>query len=322
MIGSKIRSHVARKVPFMSPKWGTLRPVHGLIEAVPNFSVGSDGTTIDAIAGVIDDHARVLDVHSDADHNRSVFTCVGPPGALVDGLARAVEVAIDRIDLGTHVGVHPRVGAADVIPFVRFAPDDPAPPRAARALGGLIAEMGVPCFGYGELGEGRRPAFFRSGGPERLSERMAAGEIVPAFGPGQMHATAGAVLLGVRPPLVAFNIDLATEDGAIASEIAVAVRASSGGLPGVQAIGLVLASTGRAQVSMNLIDITATPLWRVVEEVRRLAEQRGAEVVGSELVGLMPASVAWASAARALQLPDSAADRVLEVAVAGEFGSA
>ncbi len=306
----------------MSPKWGTLRPVHGLIEAVPNFSVGSDGTTIDAIAGVIDDHARVLDVHSDADHNRSVFTCVGPPGALVDGLARAVEVAIDRIDLGTHVGVHPRVGAADVIPFVRFAPDDPAPPRAARALGGLIAEMGVPCFGYGELGEGRRPAFFRSGGPERLSERMAAGEIVPAFGPGQMHATAGAVLLGVRPPLVAFNIDLATEDGAIASEIAVAVRASSGGLPGVQAIGLVLASTGRAQVSMNLIDITATPLWRVVEEVRRLAEQRGAEVVGSELVGLMPASVAWASAARGLQLPDSAADRVLEVAVAGEFGSA
>ena len=198
----------------MSPKWGTLRPVHGLIEAVPNFSVGSDGTTIDAIAGAIDDHARVLDVHSDADHNRSVFTCVGPPGALVDGLARAVEVAIDRIDLGTHVGVHPRVGAADVIPFVRFAPDDPAPPRAARALGGLIAEMGVPCFGYGELGEGRRPAFFRSGGPERLSERMAAGEIVPAFGPGQMHATAGAVLLGVRPPLVAFNIDLATEDGA------------------------------------------------------------------------------------------------------------
>ena len=194
-------------------------------------------------------------MHSDADHNRSVFTCVGPPGALVDGLARAVEVAIDRIDLGTHVGVHPRVGAADVIPFVRFAPDDPAPPRAARALGGLIAEMGVPCFGYGELGEGRRPAFFRSGGPERLSERMAAGEIVPAFGPGQMHATAGAVLLGVRPPLVAFNIDLATEDGAIAAEIAVAVRASSGGLPGVQAIGLVLASTGRAQVSMNLIDI-------------------------------------------------------------------
>jgi glutamate formiminotransferase len=321
MIGNKIRSRVARKVPFVSPFWGTLRPVHGLIEAVPNFSVGSDRATIDAIARAIEGHARVLDIHSDADHNRSVFTCVGAPGAVVDGLADAVEVAIERIDLASHEGVHPRVGAADVIPFVRFEPDDPAPLRAARALGELIAELGVPCFAYGELGDGRRPAFFRSGGPERLSERLAVGEITPAFGPGGLHATAGAVLLGVRPPLVAFNIDLATEEQAMATEIAVAVRASSGGLPGVQAIGLVLASTGRAQVSMNLIDIAATPLWRVVEEVQRLADERGVEVVGSELVGLMPAAVAWASAAHGLRLPDSAADRVLEVAVTGEFGS-
>ncbi len=306
----------------MSPNWGTLRPVHGLIEAVPNFSVGSDRATIGAIAGAIEAHARVLDIHADADHNRSVFTCVGAPGALVDGLADAVAVAIERIDLGSHRGVHPRVGAADVIPFVRFAPDDPAPLVAARALGERIAEMGIPCFGYGELGDGRRPAFFRSGGPERLSERVVAGEISPAYGPGEIHATAGAVLLGVRPPLVAFNIDLATQERAIAAQIAAAVRASSGGLPGVQAIGLVLGSTGRAQVSMNLIDIAATPLWRVVEEVRRLAAQRGVEVVGSELVGLMPASVAWASAAHGLGLPDSAADRVLEVALAGQFGAA
>lgn len=129
------------------------------------------------------------------------------------------------------------------------------------------------------------------------------------------------MLLGVRPPLVAFNIDLATDRREPAAEIAAAVRASSGGLPGVQAIGLLLQSTGRAQVSMNLIDIDATPLWRVVEEVERLARDRGVEVAGSELVGLMPAAVAWASAARSLHLPDSGSDRMLEVAVTGRFGS-
>ncbi len=293
----------------------------GLIEAVPNFSVGADRDTVEAIAAAIEGPARVLDIHSDSDHNRSVFTCVGTPGGLVDGLAHAVEVAIERIDLNSHVGVHPRVGAADVVPFVRFSPSDPAPLRAARALGELIADMGVPCFGYGELGDGLRPVHFRAGGPEHLAERLSAGEVMPAFGPSQIHPTAGAVLLGVRPPLVAFNIDLATDRREPAAEIAAAVRASSGGLPGVQAIGLLLGSTGRAQVSMNLIDIDATPLWQVVEEVERLARERGVEVAGSELVGLMPASVAWAGAARSLHLPESGSDRMLEVAVTGPFGA-
>ncbi len=290
-----------------------------LIEAVPNFSVGGDRATVEAISAAIGRHARVLDVHSDADHNRSVFTCVGDPGNLVEGLAEAVEVAVERIDLRTHVGVHPRVGAADVIPFVQFRPGDPRPMAAARALGALIGELGVPCFGYGELGDGRRPAFFRKGGPDELAERMAAGEIAPAFGPEVIHASAGAVLLGVRPPLVAFNVNLDTDRLEIATEIAKVVRQSSGGLPGVQAIGLVLASTGRAQVSMNLIDIEATPLWRMVSEVKRLAHRRGVEVAGSELVGLMPAAVAWSSAAHALHLPGASPDRVLEVSVAGQF---
>ena len=262
----------------------------------------------------------MLDIHSDSDHNRSVFTCVGEPEPLVEGLADAVSVAAERIDLRSHVGVHPRVGAADVIPFVRFRPGDPAPAEAAAALGERIGVLGIPCFGYGELGEGRRPAFFRSGGLERLTERLNAGEVVPAFGPSEIHPTAGAVLLGVRAPLVAFNINLASAERELAAGIAAAVRASSGGLPGVQAIGLVLASTGRAQVSMNLIDIAATPLWRVVEEVERLAAERGVTVAGSELVGLMPAAVAWASAAHGLHLPESGPDRVLEVSVTGRFG--
>ena len=292
-----------------------------LLEAVPNFSVAAPDA-VDAIAAALETGARVLDIHTDTDHNRSVFTCVGEPDGLVDGLAKAVAVAVERVDLNTHVGVHPRVGAADVIPFVRFAEGDERPRAAAEALAPRIAELGVPVFGYGELGAGLRPAHYRSGGPQRLGERLAAGEVRTLHGPQQLHATAGAVLLGVRAPLVAFNVDLQTSDGEVAADIARTVRASSGGLPGVQAIGLVLASTGRAQVSTNLIDIDATPLWQVVAEVRRLAAERGVEVAGSELVGLMPARVAWQAAAHGLMVADARPNRMVEVAVVGEFGGA
>jgi len=177
-------------------------------------------------------------------------------------------------------------------------------------------------LGYGELGDGRRPAFYRNGGPGRLAERLATGELQPLAGPDELHETAGAVLLGVRGPLVAFNIDLDIADVGVARSIAAAIRERDGGLPGVQAIGLALRSSGRAQVSTNLIDIDATPLWQVFSEVERLAAERGVGVHGSELVGLMPASVAAEVAGRALRLPAMAADRVLEVAAAGEFGTA
>ena len=146
------------------------------------------------------------------------------------------------------------------------------------------------------------------------------GEVEPLFGPAELHPTAGAVLLGVRPPLVAFNLELDTGDVDVARAVATAVRARDGGLPGVQALGLRLAGTGRAQVSMNLIDVAATPLHRVVREVERLAAEHGAAVVGGELVGLMPASVAASAAGAALRLPGLAPDRMLEVAAAGEFG--
>ncbi len=256
--------------------------MQNLLEAVPNFSEGRDQGVLAAIREAIEGHARVLDVHADADHNRSVFTCVGEPNGLVSGLARAVAVAARLIDLRSHRGVHPRVGAADVVPIVRFRPDDQRPQAAARELARLIGELGIPALGYGELGQDRRPVFYRAGGTERLADRLAAGEFAPLAGPAKLHPTAGAALVGVRAPLVAFNVNLDTDRVPVAEEIARLVRASSGGLPGVQALGML--AGGRAQVSMNLIDLTATRLETVVAEVELVARERGVEVHGSELV--------------------------------------
>jgi glutamate formiminotransferase len=293
--------------------------MRGLLEAVPNFSTGRDPDTLAAIRAAIAAHAAVLDTHTDPDHNRSVLTCVGGADALVEGLTAGVAEAVARIDLTVHDGVHPRVGAADVIPIVRFSPADPEPARVARVLGERIGRLGVPVFGYGELGEGRRPAFFRAGGPAGLAARIEAHEVWPMFGPAALHPTAGAVLLGVRAPLIAFNVDLRTDDVSVARAIAAAVRERDGGLPGVQAIGLLLPRTGRAQVSMNLIDPAGAPLHEVVAEVVRLAAARGVEAERGELVGLMTAAAAAAAAADALVMDAMAADRLLEVAVAGEF---
>jgi glutamate formiminotransferase len=291
----------------------------GLLESVPNFSEGRDRETLDALVEAFGaGGARVLDVHSDADHNRSVFTVVADPDSLVEGLAAAIALSTARIDLTRHQGVHPRVGAADVVPFVRFSPDDPRPEQAARALARRIAMLGVPAIGYGELGDGLRPAAFRAGGPERLAERMEAGEVTALAGPDRPHPTAGAVLLGVRPPLVAFNVDLDTDDVEVARTIAAGIRERDGGLPGVQALGLSV--RGGAQVSTNLIDLDATPLHRVTAEIVRLAGERGVGVRRGELVGLMPARVMAAAAGEALLLPGMEADRALEVAAHGEFG--
>jgi glutamate formiminotransferase / 5-formyltetrahydrofolate cyclo-ligase len=293
--------------------------MRGLLEAVPNFSVGRDLDVLAAIRAAIERHARVLDVHADADHNRSVFTCVGDGAGLVEGLEAGIAVAAERIDLARHEGVHPRVGVADVVPIVRFREGDPGPVRVARALGERIGRLGIPVLGYAELGDGRRPVHFRAGGTEGLAAQLAAGDAVPLYGPARLHPTAGAVLLGVRPPLVAFNVDLGTDDVEVARVIAAAVRARDGGLPGVQALGLRLGRTGRAQVSMNLIDVGATPLHAVVAEVARLASERGVAVERGELVGLMPAATAAAAAGAALRIEGMAADRVLDVAAGGEF---
>jgi glutamate formiminotransferase len=288
------------------------------LESVPNVSEGRDRAAIAAIGAAFEvGGARVLDVHSDVDHHRSVFSLVaGNDDALVEALVRGIAEARARIDLRVHDGVHPRVGAADVVPVVPLrASDLPRAERAARLLARRVgAELGLPVFLYGAVGDARRPAFYRSGGPGELQRRVDAGELEPAAGPRRLDEAAGAVLVGVRPPLVAFNVDLATDDVEVARAIATAVRESSGGMPGVQALGLRLPLAGRVQVSMNVVDVERAPLHEVVLRVRDEARAQGVELAGAELVGLLPASVVARAAADAILLPGLDASRVIEAA--------
>ncbi len=286
------------------------------LESVPNLSEGRDASMVGALAAAFTiGGARLLDVHSDADHHRSVFTLVGGDAELVESVVAGIAAAQERIDLRLHDGVHPRVGAADVVPLVPLVPGDMDRAKAAAlAVGRRVgAELGLPVFLYAESGGGRRPAFFRRGGPEGLQARVDAGEVVPDFGPPRLDPSAGAVLVGARRPLVAFNVDLETDDVEVARAIAASVRESSGGFRGVQALGLRLARTGRAQVSMNVLDVEATSLHEIVARVRAEAASHGVGVAGGELVGLAPASVIAAAAAPALALPSLAPDRVVEL---------
>ena len=285
------------------------------LESVPNFSEGRDRSTIDALAAALrTGGARLLDVHADEDHNRSVFTLVGSGDELVESLLAGIARAAELIDLRAHEGAHPRIGAADVVPLVPLAPDDEAHAReaAGRLAERVGGELGLPVFLYGELGEGQGPAFFRRGGPSELQRRVDAGEVEPAHGPAQLSESAGGVLVGVRRPLIAFNVNLRGSVDA-AREIAAVVRESGGGFPGVRALGLELPRAGVVQVSMNVEDWEAAELHAIVAEVARLADERGAEVVGSELVGLMPAGAAAAAAGAALRIDGFDASRVLEL---------
>ena len=262
-------------------------PEPPLLLAVPNVSEGRDRRTLDAIERGCAP-ARFLDLHADPDHGRAVFTLAAPQGALVDGLLGLARVAVERIDLTAHAGAHPHVGALDVLPVV-YLGDERRGAACAEALtaAGLVGEeLGVPVFLYGELAtrpEHAERAWIRRGGPEELQRRMQRGELVPDYGPKELHRTAGAVLAAARPPLVAFNVDLTTDDVETARRIAAGLRESGGGLPGVRAIGVYLADRGRAQVSTNVHDHRAAPLREVVDYVRERAE-----VAEAELVGLAP----------------------------------
>jgi glutamate formiminotransferase len=285
------------------------------LESVPNFSEGRDRKTIDALAAALrSGGARLLDVHADEDHNRSVFTLVGSGDELVESLLAGIARAAELIDLRKHAGAHPRIGAADVVPLVPLAAEDEG--RAREAAGRLAArvgdELGLPVFLYGEVGAGRGPAFFRQGGPQELQRRVDAGELTPEHGPRQLSDSAGGVLVGVRRPLIAFNVNLRGTLEA-AREVAALVRESGGGFPGVRALGLELPRAGLVQVSMNVEDWEAAELHELVARVEHEAAARDAEVVGSELVGLMPAGAAAAAAGAALRIDGFDASRVLEL---------
>ena len=258
-----------------------------LLMAVPNVSEGRDLAALEAIERSLGP-ARFLDLHADPDHHRAVFTLAAPQGDLAPALLNLARAAIERIDISSHAGIRPHVGALDVMPVV-YLDDERRGAACAEALtaAGLVGEeLGVPVFLYGELAtrpEHRERAAIRKGGPQQLGRRIEAGELVPDFGPRRAHPTAGAVLAAARPPLVAFNVDLASDDVELARAIAAELRESSGGLPGVRALGLYLDDRRRAQVSTNVHDHRATPLREIVERVRERAE-----VAEAELIGLAP----------------------------------
>jgi glutamate formiminotransferase len=260
--------------------------------AVPNVSEGRDAALIGRLEGAFSKGVELLDRHSDADHNRTVFTLAADRDALVAALVRGAEEALQTIEMGAHDGVHPAVGALDVCPIVWVRPEDQALARAvALDAAAEIGELGVPVFLYGELAPGPdhvERAYFRNGGLTELWLRMEAGELRPDRGPGLPHRTAGATLVTARPPLGAFNVELESGDLDLARSVAAGLRESGGGLPGVRAIGLPL-SGGRVQVSTNIHDPGAVPLAAVVERVRELAAPLGARPVEAELIGLVPA---------------------------------
>lgn len=290
-----------------------------LVECVPNFSEGRDAARIarlEAAARSVPG-AALLDVHSDRDHHRSVLTLAGDPEAVLEVAFRCVAEAVECIDLRAHSGVHPRLGAADVVPFVPLqgATLADCSELARRLAERLASELELPVYLYGAAAtkpERARLPWLRKPGFEGLSEALASSERAPDFGPARPHPSAGATVVGARDLLLAYNVDLESEDLALAERIARAIRTSSGGLPGVQAKGLLLAHQGRVQVSMNLNDLAQTGPGQVYREIARQAAEAGVEVARSELVGLMPEVAVHEAARSLLQLDEPLAERVLE----------
>lgn len=261
-----------------------------LIECVPNFSEGRNALTLNAIETAIlsTNGALLLGREADADHNRSVFTIAGPPSAVLEAAVRAVAVAVERIDLAGHSGAHPRIGAADVIPFIPLsgATMEDCAALAHRAASEIWRRSGVPCYLYEFAAlspERANLEVIRKIGFEALQSRALA-DLPPDVGGPALHPTAGACAVGARRILIACNVNLDTNDVGIAKSIARAIRASSGGLPYVKALGLALPSRGLVQVSMNLTFYEATPLGLVFDRIREL----GGRVCSTEIIGYVP----------------------------------
>jgi len=297
-----------------------------LVECVPNFSEGRRPEVVGAIAEAMSSvaGAMVLDVSPDGDHNRAVITLVGRPESALEAAYRGVAKAVELIDMEKHTGGHPRIGAADVVPFVPVRGVTMEECVAlARSLGERVArELGVPVYLYGEAAsrpERRSLAHIRRGQYEGLKRSIAEPDRHPDFGPPQLHPTAGATIVGARKPLLAYNVDLDTTDRALADRIARAVRASSGGLPHVMAAGIDMRARGRVQVSMNLTDTEVTPVQTAFEAVRREAEAAGVAVAGSEVVGLVTLEAVLDAVRHYLKAPDLRADQVLEARLLGHL---
>ena len=271
--------------------------MESFVECVPNISEGTDRATLTAIAQAIDGHpgAWLLDDSADLDHGRAVYTMAGYPGRVMGAMEAALAVAIERIAMRAQVGRHPRVGAVDVVPFVPLG--DTSMDQCvtgAREFAERIADrFALPVYLYARAAtrpQRRKLADIRKPGFEGLAAAMAQPGGEPDFGPSQPHPTAGATVVGARPFLIAFNIQLSTADPLVARRIATRIRERDGGLPAVQALGIGLESQGCAQLSMNILDHERTPLWQVWEQAERLAADEGVSLLDSELIGLAPAA--------------------------------
>ena len=291
-----------------------------LVECVPNFSEGRRPEVLDAIVGAMTavDGVRLLDREMDADHNRAVVTIVGEPEAVLEGVFRGVAKAAEVIDLTTHEGEHPRMGATDVVPFVPVkgvTMDDCV--ELARRLGERVGkELEIPVFLYESActrPERQNLAKVRKGQFEGLCEEIGTNPAKePDFGPNRIHPTAGATAVGARPFRVAYNINLGTTDLSVAKAIAKAIRHSSGGLRHVKAMGFAIKDRNIVQVSINMVNFKGTPLFRVFEMVRSEAERYGVPVIGSEVVGLVPVDALVDCAEFYLRLENFQRDQVLE----------
>lgn len=295
-----------------------------LIECVPNFSEGRDERTIHALIDAVTSTPDValLDHSMDADHHRSVLTFCGPPNAVLEAAFRAVQLTTQLIDLRTHIGEHPRIGATDVVPFVpiRGATIQDCV-QLAKRLGERVGhELGIPVFLYERAANHADHApleSVRRGGLEGLAFRMKSDpDWTPDFGPPRLHERAGAIAIGARPLLIAYNVNLGSTNIEHARSIARAVRQSNGGLPSVKAIGVELSSRGMVQVAMNLTDYLVTPILTAFQTVKAEATKRGIEVAGSELIGLAPQAALNQVAAASLQLNRFDSNQILETRIA------
>jgi glutamate formiminotransferase len=292
-----------------------------LIECVPNFSEGTRPDVIESIVAKVraEEGVRILDLQSDASHNRSVLTLAGGPDALFRGVMALVGACVDVIDLRTHRGEHPRLGAVDVVPFIPLEGATIADCTAlARRVGEAIAgKRGIPVFLYEDAASApHRKGLedIRRGQFEGLGAKLKDPQWQPDFGPAEPHPSFGAIVVGARMPLIAFNVNLSTDDVEVAKRIAKGIRHSTGGFRFVKAMGLIVDINGRkvAQVSMNMTDFTKTPLFRVVETIRNEAARHGVAISGSEIVGLVPAQALIDSAEHYLQLTGFSSAQVLE----------
>jgi glutamate formiminotransferase len=301
--------------------------VPGLIECVPNFSEGRRPEVVDEIVRAIGqiDGVTLLDHSRDETHNRSVVTFAGSAESVVRAATAAVGRALELIDMEQHSGAHPRIGAVDVIPFVPLGTTTIEEcVDLARRFGEQIAmRFDLPVYLYGDAAlrpERRRLAHVRRGQYEALREEIGTNpDRAPDFGPARLHPRGGAVAVGARKPLIAFNVNLRTDDLALAIRIANTIRESSGGMPAVQAMGVLLENPGQppmAQVSMNLVDWQRTGITAVVREIRRLAREAGTDIDHCELVGLAPTGALLEVAADTLGLADFTPDQALELRIA------